>query len=377
MKKEIIDLTQKLIRQDSSNPPGKEKGVALFIQKYLQGIDIKSKRYEFKKNRPNIVCELPSRTRKKKVLLTPHIDVVPPTGKWKYPPFSGTYVKGKIYGRGATDDKANVAVTLATLKEFKSKNRVLDNIDLICAFTADEETGSDYGIRPLIRRLKNIDYGIVLDSNEFDMIVAQKGLLHLRVEVYGKEAHGAYPWRGKNAIEKTMNIIGDIKKEPLFKKVHPLLKSPTLNVGKIEGGEKVNIVAGYCACELDIRYVPPLKETVILERIEKIIKIHTGTYTLKILANQGPVEIDHDHFLVGLMRKILVQHNIPAHCKPSFGATVLTFLEARGIESFAFGFGSRGCAHTVNEYVKVSNLIKGTKVLYEYLEKLDRYFDEH
>lgn len=376
MKDQIIALTQELVRRDSSNPPGKEKDVADFIRAYLARRGARTKTYEFKKDRPNIVCELTSVRRKKKILITPHIDVVPAAGTWRYPPFSAKLSAGKIYGRGATDDKANVAVALYVIGQLV-KRKKLENIDLVFAFTADEETGSDYGLRPLLSRLRGIDYGLVLDSNEFDMIVAQKGLLHLRVEILGKEAHGAYPDRGVSAVEQTVRVVEEILRSRCFEVKHPFLKKATLNVGRIAGGDKVNIVAGRCMCELDIRYVPPMKKEKIISEIEKIIRRQTRRYKITVLAHQCPVEIETKHFLVGQMKKVLKKKKIRARCKPSFGATVLTFLTDRGIDSFAFGFGSSGCAHSINEYVKVSNLVKGADVLEEYLLRLDRYFDEH
>ncbi len=371
MKDQIIALTQELVRRDSSNPPGKEKGAADFIRTYLGDLGVKTKTYEFKPNRPNIVCTLASKQKKKRILITPHIDVVPATGRWRYPPFSGRLAGGKIYGRGATDDKANVAVALYVIRELVRKKRKLNNVDLVFAFTCDEETGSDYGLRPLLGRLGDIDYGLVLDSNEFNMIVAQKGLLHLRIDIFGKEAHGAYPDRGMNAIEQTTRILTEMRKGRWLEGKHPFLKKATLNVGRIEGGDKVNIVAGRCMCEVDIRYVPPLKKDRIISEIIKTIRRQTSRYKIAVLAHQCPVEIKPGHFLVRKMKKVLKKKKIPARCKPSFGATVLTFLTDRGIDSFAFGFGSSGCAHSVNEYVKVSNLVKGVDVLEGYLAELD------
>jgi acetylornithine deacetylase/succinyl-diaminopimelate desuccinylase-like protein len=70
---------------------------------------------------------------------------------------------------------------------------------------------------------------------------------------------------------------------------------------------------------------------------------------------------------------VLEKHKIKPQYKPSFGATVITFLKDKGIEAFAFGFGSKGCAHSTNEYVKIENLRKGVEVLKDYVIKLDEY----
>ena len=375
MKQNPTNLLQKLIKIDSQNPPGNEREIIFFIRNYLKDLGIVSRIYEFKKDRLNLVCKLPSKNSKKKIIFTPHVDTVPITGKWRMPPFSAKVDKGRVYGRGATDCKVNVAAALYLIKKLKEEKTTLKNIDLIFAFTGDEETGSHNGIIPLVKHLKGADYAVVLDADEFDIVVAQKGLLHLRVELTGCEAHGAYPERGINAVEKGVFILNEILKRKLPFVKHALLKKPTLNIGRFTGGDKVNIVAGYAFFEIDIRYLPKMKEKEIIRGIEEIIKKQKIKYKIKILANQGPLEIDKNIPAIKILRKVLKENKIKGALRPSFGATVITFLKDAGIESFAFGFGSKGNAHVKNESVKIANLDKGIKVLEDYVKQLDDYFD--
>lgn len=378
MPREIIKLAQKLIQINSCNPPGDEREITSFIKNYLKKLGVSSKIYEFKSRRQNIVCKIKSQLSRKKILLTPHTDTVPAAGKWRYPPLGGIIKRGRIYGRGATDCKGNCAVALYLIKRIKEKNIRFKNLDLVFAFCGDEETGSHYGIKPLTRYLKNIDYGLVLDANDFSIIIAQKGLLHIKVEVFGKEAHGAYPHRGKNAVEKAIDIAKEIK-DTLFKEGwprHHLLKKPTLNIGKFHGGEKVNIVPRYCCFEMDIRWLPKMDEKAILSRIRKIIKKAAVPYKLKVIAQQKPIEVDKNSFLIKTMKEVLRKEKIFSPIKASFGATVINFLADKGIESFAFGFGSGGTAHSQDEYIKITNLTRGVKVLEEYLKRIDEKIDK-
>jgi succinyl-diaminopimelate desuccinylase len=375
MNRELIRLTQNLIKVDSQNPPGKEREIILFIKEYLNSLGIPSKIYEFSKNRLNLTCELTSKRSKEKILFTPHVDTVPISGKWQFNPLSGKVYKGRIYGRGATDCKANVSVALYLIKHLKDEKIKLNNLDLIFAFSADEEAGSYHGIIPLTKFLKNIDYGVVLDADEFNIIVAQKGLLHLRIELFGKEAHGAYPERGINAIEKGIHVLREILAHKFTYKPHSLLKRPTINIGRFVGGDKVNVVAGYCFFELDIRYLPSMNKNNILKQIEQLVKKQKIKYKIKTLAHQDAIEINKDIPSIYVLKKVLKKHRINPQLKPSFGATVINFLQEKGIESFAFGFGTRGKAHTKNEYVKISNLYKGVEVLKDYVKSLDAYLD--
>jgi succinyl-diaminopimelate desuccinylase len=377
MQDSVVRLLQNLIAIDSQNPPGDERKIISFIRNYLKKLGVASKIYKFKKNRPNLVCKIKSKYSKRKILFTPHLDTVPATGKWRFGWLSGKIYKGKIYGRGATDCKANIACALYLIKILKKKKIQLKNLDLIFAFCADEETGSYHGTIPLANFLKGVDHGIVLDADDFNIIVAQKGLLHLRVELFGKEAHAAYPERGINAIEKGVNILKEIIERKFNYKPHTLLKKPTLNIGKFSGGDKVNIVAGHAFFELDIRYLPAMSKEEIISDIEKIVKKQKIRYKIKILAHQDPIEIEKNTPVIIILRQVLRKHKIQSQLKPSFGATVINFLQDKGIESFAFGFGSKGQAHVKNEYVKINNLYKGVEVLEDYVKELDRYFEQY
>lgn len=375
MKENVTKLLQDLIKIDSQNPPGDEREIIIFIRNYLKQLGLNSQTYEFQKDRLNLVCRIKSRKSLKGILFTPHVDTVPATGEWKFSPFSGRINKGRLYGRGATDCKSNVAVSLVLIKKLAEEKNILENLDLIFAFCGDEETGSVFGIKPLVKYLKNIDYGVVLDADEFDIIVAQKGLLHLRIELWGKEAHGAFPQQGVNAVEKGVKILQEIINCEFPYKTHDLLKKPTLNVGRFSGGDKVNIVAGYAFFELDIRYIPSMDKDTIIKDIEKIVKRQKIKYKVKILAHQQPVEIDKDTFLIKNLRSVLREQGIKPKRKASSGATVINFLTDNGIDSFAFGFGTKGQAHTKDEYVKIDNLYKGVKVLESYIRKIDNLLE--
>jgi len=370
---QVIKLLRDLVRIDSQNPGSGETEIIDFIAKYLAKFGVASRIYEFESGRPNLVCRLQSRHSKKTLLLTPHVDTVPAGQGWKFPPFSGKLHQGKIYGRGATDCKSNVAVAMQVIRNLKEKKAVLENLDLIFAFCADEETGSYYGTIPLVKKLKNIDYGLVLDADEFDIVFAQKGLFHLRVELFGKASHGAFPERGVNAIEKGVRILAAIMDQGFSYQSHPLLVKPTLNVGRFYGGEKVNMVADRAVFDLDIRYLPGMDIKKILRGIEAIIKKQKIKYRTEVLASQEPIEKNTNSFLIRLLMESLRENKIKPKLTASFGATVINFLQDEGIDTFAFGFGSHKNAHVVNECVAIKNLGLGARVLEDYLMRLDRF----
>ena len=169
------------------------------------------------------------------------------------------------------------------------EDKVVLQRDVIMAATVDEETGSHYGIIPLLKKkILRPGAALVLDSDEFNAIVVQKGLLHCRISIYGKKAHGAYVWRGVNAIEIAARVIQRIKAHRFKHRVHPLLRGPTTNIGKIAGGDKVNIVADFCAFALDLRFLPGMNPADILKTIRQIVRNETRNFKIEIDSLQQP-----------------------------------------------------------------------------------------
>ena len=368
-KKRLIRLCQRLIRLDSQNPPGNELAIAVFVKKYLSALGLETSTFEFKKNRLNVVAVVKGRNNKRQsLLITPHLDTVPSGQKWHFNPFSGKIYKGKIYGLGATDCKGNLAVSIETINSIIEEKVFLD-YDLVFAATADEESGSELGLIPLLEKgILKPDQAVVLDADDFDIIVAQKGLIHLKVKLQGKRAHGAYPWRGVNAIDIAVGIINDLKKKKEVYLKNRYLKPPTLNIGTIRGGDKVNVVADWCEFELDFRFLPGMSAKKILSDLRNIILKHTKKFKIEIEGIQKPYSIKEDHLLVRHMSRAIKKVGLRPAIKGSEGATTITFFQNRNIPAIATGFGCGGCAHAADEYAEIDNLYKGALVLEEFLK---------
>jgi len=368
----LTRLTQKLIRFNSENPPGNELEIARFIEKDMRSLGLQVKIYTFAFKRPNIVATLKGSGNKESILLTPHIDTVPAGAGWKFNPWGGVVKGGRIYGRGASDDKGNLASCMEVMRSLV-EDKIRLKKDIIFAATADEETGSHRGIVPLLKKsILRPTVALVMDSDEFDTIVAQKGLIHFRIKIFGKKAHGAYNWRGINAIEQAAQIIGKLKKHKFKFKKHPLLRPPTLNIGTVKGGDKVNVVADFCEFSIDTRYLPGTNPKAVLKDVEKIIRSVTKKFKIEIDDLQYPYEIDPKHPMVGAYLKAAKRMNIKAYLKGSEGATVITFFQDKGIPAVATGYGTHGVAHITDEYIKIDTLYRGTKLLEQFLKDYDK-----
>lgn len=368
-KKRLVKLAQELIRINSENPPGKEAKAGAFVKSALIKAGLKDvKVYTFQGARPNIIGVLKGRGNKGSLLLSPHIDTVPAGKNWRHDPFSAVIEGDKLFGRGATDCKGNLAVCLEVINSL-IEDGVCLNRDLIIAATVDEETGSKEGmIKLLEKKVLNPDFALILDSDNFDCIVAQKGLIHFKVKLFGVKAHGAYPRRGINAIEKAAQIICQLKDFKFDFKPHPYLKAPTINIGKISGGEKVNIVADFCEFEVDLRFLPGMDAKEILKQIRTIVGANIKRFSLDVDSIQQPYEISKNNILV----KCLLESDREFSLHGSEGATVITFFKKFNIPAVATGFGQSGCAHIADEYVKISALFRGAQALERFIKLFDR-----
>lgn len=370
--KRLVKLLSKLLQIHSENPPGNEVEIAQFVAKDLKSLGLDVKIHTFKKNRPNVVATLKAKRGKRSsqdsILLSPHYDTVPAGTGWKFDPFSGRVSGGRIYGRGASDDKGNLACAMEALRSLVEEKVELEK-DVILAATADEETGSHHGIIPLLqRKIIKPHMALILDSDDFNTIVSQKGLIHCRIQIFGKKAHGAYNWRGVNSIEIAARIIDKLKTHKFHFKKHHFLKPPTVNVGTIKGGDKVNIVADFCEFSVDTRYVPGMNPHEILNEFRKIIKTESKKFKIEIDDIQYPYEISCEHPLVKTYVNAARKMGIQAHLKGSEGATVISFFKKQNIPAIATGFGASHTAHSTDEYAEIKTLYEGSKVLERFIK---------
>ncbi len=375
-KNRLIRLTQRLLRFDSVNPPGNELQVARFIAKDLRSLGLEVKTYSFQKHRPNVIATLKGtwprwKAAQEAILITPHIDTVPFGTGWKFDPLGGEIYQGRIYGRGASDDKGNAAVGMEAIRSLVEDGVRLKR-DVIFAATVDEETGSHKGIRPLLAKgILRPQVALITDSEEFDCVIAQKGLLHCRVQIFGKKAHGAYNWLGVNAIEAAARVINRLQKHQFKFKKHPLLVPPTKNIGTIQGGDKVNIVADFCEFSLDIRFMPGMTAPRVLQEIKGVIARETKNFKVMIDDTQKPYELDPQQPFVKTYLDVCRHMGFKANLKGSQGATVITFFQDYKIPAFSTGWGAHGVVHANDEYVSIKTIYNGACALEAYLKAYD------
>ena len=332
------------------------------------GLDVELQ--EVLPGRSNLIAVLgAARKPARRVLLAPHMDTVGVASDKQFTPITKA---GRIYGRGACDTKGSIAAMLSALLEQASRPIRPVATEIVFCALIDEEVGQA-GSRFLIRQGFKADLAIVGEPTRCKVVTAHKGDLWLRLETRGKAAHGARPDLGRNAVHEMAKIVDLLETDyaaTLRRRSHPLLRSPTINVGAIAGGRQPNIVPDQCTIDIDRRTIPGEKDSAVKREIMRFIRRRGLNATMADTKGEAvapPMQADPR---VPLVRQFL---RAAGQTRP-LGVDFFTdagVLAAGGIPSVVFGPGDIAQAHTVDEWVAISQLERATRLLSKFLRSLD------
>lgn len=278
---DVISLTKKLLSFNTVNPPGNEGEIAEYIGKLLSGYGFRVEYPEFENNRLNLIAEKGLSPHKPPIVLSGHLDTVPPgnTG-WSSDPFAGEIKDGKLWGRGSSDMKGGLAAMITA--SIGSFDDTPPGGGIRIVFSAGEEPGCQ-GILKMVREKRGFGEAsaiIVGEPTANLPATGHKGALYLRAIVSGKTAHSSMPELGINAIYKAAGAILKIKDLNFDAEHDPLLGYPTLNVGMISGGMNINSVPDRAEFTVDIRTTTKVNHSKILKTLKEIIGKEAALETL-------------------------------------------------------------------------------------------------
>ena len=317
------------------------------------------------------------------VVLSGHTDVVPVEGQaWSSDPFRLTKRDGNFYGRGTADMKGFIACCLAAAD--KAAQRTL-HTPIHFAFSYDEEIGC-VGVRRLLDLLKDAPVKprlcIVGEPTLMQAVTAHKGKLGFRVTAHGLEAHSSLAPIGVNAIYMAADLIGairaiqqDIAENGISDGDYEVAYT-TLHVGKMQGGEVMNIVPNRCTFDFEIRYLPEDDEHAIVARIkaaaEKIAAGYRGVFDRARFefmdlqsypAMNTPVDSEAVKFV-----HALTGGNSTG--KITFGTEGGLFQKALGTPAVVCGPGNIAVAHKPDEHVSEAQMAQCDRMLERLVERL-------
>jgi succinyl-diaminopimelate desuccinylase len=375
---DTVEFLRQIIRIKTVNAPGDEKPLAELLAAEMASVGMLAEVIDLGNNRANVIGRIPGNGKKPALLLNGHLDTVPPGDvEWKYGPYSGDVVDGRIYGRGSADMKGGIAGMIMAAKAIKAADLPLGG-DLVFAGTAGEEVDSIGAIDFLNKGgLKNVGAIIIGEPSSCGINIAEKGALWVEVTTYGKTAHGAFPHRGVNAIVHMNAVVSELLDYEYTYEENALLGHPTMNVATIHGGVKTNVVPDKCSVTLDLRTVPGMVHSDIVRDLEAILtalegKIGSFQAKMEIRNDRPAVETQAHHPFVVMAQETVAEEfgkRIGVH-GVNFYTDAAVFLPATNLPAIFYGPGDADMAHQPDEHVSIDSLMEATHF---YVAMSERY----
>ena len=426
---EAIQICQDLIRIPSVNygdGNGDEKAVAQYVVSSLAEVGIAAAIYESAPNRCNVIARIKgSSSQLGGLVVHGHLDVVPANAAdWSVDPFAATIKDGAIWGRGAVDMKNMDAMILAVVRNW-ARTGYRPKRDVVLAFFADEEAGSQFGSRYMTANHPEVfdgcteaisevgGFSVTLKNKKRLYFIegAQKGIHWMKLTSTGRAGHGSM-MNEENAITRLTEAVSKLGSyewpqrytktvKALFKQIakatgstydendlRPLLDEigpaarmigatlqNTANPTQLSAGYKANVIPGQASAVVDGRFLPGYED----ELNETIRRIIGPDISIETITRDIALEVDFSGDLVDSMCKAITNHDpegIPVPYTMS-GGTDNKALSELGIKGFGFSplllpadLDFMALFHGVDERVPITGIEFGVKVLADFLEMM-------
>ncbi|MBA3274402.1 MAG: M20 family metallopeptidase [Chloroflexia bacterium] len=368
----VIAFHQGLVRIPTVNPPGDVREAIAFCEAPLADAGFSTEVVSTDDIMPNLIAQFGPRGGP--VLgFNAHVDVVPVGERsvWRHDPFGAEIDDGKIYGRGAGDDKASVtAQVMAGLA--LAKSGVPLSGQLVVNEVADEEAGGFKGAAFVSEReFFTPDFMIVGEQTFNGIALGEKGASPTRISVRGRTAHGALPWEGANAIEAMAEIIVALRRDywpVLATRTSPIFHPSSASVNLFEGGIKSNVVPDYAQIYVDRRLIPGERPAEVVKEIEAIarqavaglsgITVEVGEVFPGGEATSTPEDSPLVKAMVGANQRLGLSTALGGFSMATDGR----FWARKGIPTIIYGPGDPKLAHVPDEWIGIDELLQATRV---------------
>lgn len=360
-----LALAKRLISFDSSHDEG-IKTCTDFAFGWLEGHDIHARTFDLD-GLPILdatIGEGPVT-----VVLHAHLDVVPGRKEQFIPHVDHEF----LWGRGSYDMKGATATMFCVMADLAALHkREPLGIRVRMLSVPDEEDDKPKEVRgteAAVSRGLVGDFVVCGEPTDLHVGVQAKGVLDVRIEVEGRGAHGATPWLGVNAIERAMDIYDRLKLLPFAQESSRFYDRPSINLGRISGGDRINQVPERCVLEVDIRYLPEQR----VERVrEELMTLAVPGCRVIETFRRPPAKVStKDPFLTRLREATARHSGREVQLVGRDGTNDGTYFLQRGIPSVEFGPVGGG-HHGPAEKVSVRSLRQYRLALLDFLESVRR-----
>lgn len=363
--KEVVDLLRRLIAVDTSET---EAGAVRILRALFEAEGLDYTLDPIAPGRDNVLVGLGDLAGPT-LLLSAHTDTVQVgnVAAWSVPPLEGVVRDGRVYGRGATDDKGGVAaMAMAAVALARARVPLAGRLLLTCVAG---ETHGNLGTLHLAERGLSADFAIVGEYSEGDKIATTyRGALWGQLVVLGKTAHPGRAYLGADAIAAALDrFLPALRGYRFTFTPHPLVPDPALTITEIQAGHRRSGIADRCVVGFDIRLVPGQDHRTVWADLERIVADTPAprgiTARLEPSYALDGFETPADHPRVRLLSDCVTTFTGQA---PGLMGKVgmcdgNVLVNRLGIPSVAYGPGNPSGA-AVDEYCDIDRLALCTKV---------------
>lgn len=360
---------QALLRAPSPNPPGDTRSTAAIVIERLQAAGLAPRIFSPNEVMPNIVAGFEGGRPGRHLVLNAHIDVFPVVPhEWTRDPWGGAIEDGRIYGRGACDMKGGLA---ALLDAFLHLYAVRDQLPGRVTFTAvsDEETFGPWGARWMFEHQRELMLGDCLLSGEPSspqcVRFGEKSPFWMAITVRTRGGHGAYTHASASAtkigarIGRALEAVKDIPvrapdniiamfRDPVIARQidegcgeghAAVIPEVTLNIGRMSGGLKMNVLPSECRVEADIRLPLGLTKDELRPYVARIMQdFPEATWEEISPPEDAPSWSDPDGEMMRILRRTVVALGRPAPVPVvTLGGTDTRLWRYNGVPAYIYG----------------------------------------
>lgn len=383
---EEVAFLQQVVQVPTDTPPGNNAPHAARVAQLLEAYGWEAEQHAVPSEQveaygmqsiTNLIVRRPYASGGPTVALNAHGDVVPPGDNWTYPPYGAQVVDGYLYGRAAAVSKSDFATYVFATRALEALGISLRG-QLELHFTYDEEFGGLLGPGWLLeQKLTKPDF-VIAAGFSYNIVTAHNACLQLEITVHGKSGHGAMPETGIDALQAASKILNAIYGQlPELKKIKskvPGIDSPTMLVGRIDGGTNTNVVPGKVTMKMDRRMIPeedPVAvEAQVRALIEDAVQGEPGIRIeiRRLLLSHALRPLPGSEQLVANLQKnalAILGETIPAQGTPLYADARL--YGEHGIPAVLYGAGPRTVpesnAKKADERLALDDLRKASKIV--------------
>lgn len=277
--------------------------------------------------------------------------------QWRDPPFSGAVRDGRLWGRGAGDSKAGVAILSHVARHFRDNPPARGTLQML--FDADEHTGRFGGVRAYLDTVPKLPDAVTLGYPGNDCVVrGSRGFLRAKVYFSGVAAHsGDSERRGVNALTKAASFalkLAEARFPDLVDEAFPF--GPAATLTHLDGGQGFSVVPDLATCHVDVRLTRAFDAAAAAHWLQEIVHAADREARIETVDRWPAYLVPRDHALVKSFAEAASAafgRTVPADvCGPS---NIGNLLAARGVPTICAPGVSFGDMHAANEWSEIAS----------------------